>query len=59
MSSCKEIEICCQGKRFIAKSMKELDLILRYFRGWGEFDYVLQLPKKDLDAWKRRFLESN
>jgi len=39
--------------------MKELDLILRYFKGWGEFDYVLQLPKKDLDIWKRRFLESN
>lgn len=55
----KKIVVYCQSKRFVAKSMKELDFILRYFRGWGESDYVLQLPKKDLDAWKRRFLESN
>jgi len=55
----KKIVVCCQGKRFIAESLEELDLIFRYFKGWGEFDYVLQLPKKDMDAWKRRFLESN
>ena len=59
MSSCKEIEVYCQGKKFIARSLEELDLILRYFRGWGDFDYVLHLPQRDQDAWRSRLLEDN
>jgi hypothetical protein len=30
----KEIEIYVQGKKFIAHSMAEADLILKIFKGW-------------------------
>lgn len=29
-----EIEVYVQGHKFIAHSLTEVDLILRYFKGW-------------------------
>jgi hypothetical protein len=29
-----EIEVYAQGKRFMARSLEELDLILKHFKGW-------------------------
>jgi len=28
------VEVYAQGKKFVAKNLKELDMILRWFKGW-------------------------
>jgi hypothetical protein len=29
-----EVEVYAQGKKFVAKSLREVDAVLKWFKGW-------------------------
>lgn len=41
-----EVDVHVQGKKFEAKNQEQLDLILKYFKGWKSCERGFALPEK-------------